>query len=180
MDNTDQSIDNLTGLFQSHYGLVLAAARRYSPFADHVDDVVQQVYVEFITGAMKGKWDVKKNIAPLLFQIAKRRAQNLFRELRNKRQSNIDELAEYLTTVDDERRNDLDGIETKIETLHRCLAKLPSPHRSLVEQHYFEEVPIKEIADQLQKNVETLHRFFSRIRAKLRDCINSSLNLHHD
>lgn len=180
MNDNEQQIEYLTGLFQSQYGMIVAAARRYSPLADQIDDIVQQVYVEFVTGALQGKWNMEKNVGPLLFQIAKRRAQNVFREMRKKQNGNIDNLADHLISADIHQNENLEWIEQKIETLHRCLEKLPSESRSVIEQHYFEDVSIKNLARQLRKTPETLHRFFSRIREKLRDCIKTSLNKNND
>lgn len=66
-----QDRENLTRLFQSHYGLVVGAACRYAPAPDCIDDIVQKVYVEFVSKSLEGKLEVEKNAGALLFQIAK-------------------------------------------------------------------------------------------------------------
>lgn len=166
-------IDYLTGLFQGRYGLVVAAVRYYAPTIANLEDVVQQVYLEFVQGCLEEKWNLDADINPLLFQIAKRRAQNALRQHRREGKFRpLDELAEQLIAAPCEREDPtLDATRQKLEAMRRCLDKLPPHARSFVEQHYFNSVPMKEISKQQQKSESAVYRFFFRIRARLRQCI---------
>lgn len=172
MHHSDSIVDRLTSLFQRHYGLVSAAARRYAPSSDYVDDIVQQVYIEFIRGAIEEKWDIRQDMAPLLYQIAKRRAQNTFRKHRRESNRPFDELAERLLAKDDEEEQEnLEQTNLHLDSLRCCIEKLPPKSRAILEQHYFTGIPMKDIAVQLQQSETSIYRFFFRIRSKLRDCI---------
>lgn len=167
-----QDRENLTRLFQSHYGLVVGAASRYAPSPDCIDDVVQQVYVEFVSKSLEGKLEVKKDAGALLYQIAKHEAFDLWAERRKQETTPIDLVVERLAGKD-EKQSDDDWRQTEsmLRGLKHCMEKLSVKHRSLIEQHYFEGVPMNEIARQHGQNENNVYRFFYRVRIQLRKCI---------
>ena len=60
--------------------------------------------------------------------------------------------------------------------LRGCLQKLPEKSRELVQLYYYNDVGTPEIAGQLEMKADTVCRALSRVREKLRDCIQRSLN----
>lgn len=172
----EERITALAGWLQDRYGFIYAVARRYAP-PDQAEDVVQQVYLEFVTGFQEGQWSLDRNHDPLLYTIAKRKAQTLWKEYRRRSGSSIDEVADQL--IDScEADGDVaenEYIDLQISALKNCLKKMSPKHRAVVEQHYFQKVPIKEIARQQQIKDSTIYHLFSRMRLQLRDCIERAV-----
>lgn len=175
-----EDIETWTRLFQHQYGLVVGAARRYAPAPDLVDDIVQQVYLEFIKGASKGNWDLEKNVGPLLYRITKRQARLFWRDRLKRKNSAIDGILEQLmASTGTLRESESDAYEinaARLETLDQCLDKLPAKSRMIIEQHYFGGMKIKEIGERMNvKNMSSLYHIMIRIRIKLRQCIERYL-----
>jgi Sigma-70 region 2 len=51
-------------IFLSHHRFVKGVALRYAPWPDLMDDIVQQVFLEFM--AKESKWDLSADARPLL------------------------------------------------------------------------------------------------------------------
>ena len=61
------------------------------------------------------------------------------------------------------------------EALTQCLQSLPTQHRKVVELHYLEQQPCERIATKLQRSVEAIYMTLSRIRKRLRQCVEQRL-----
>ena len=61
------------------------------------------------------------------------------------------------------------------EALARCVKALPDPHRRIVELHYLERKPCERVAEALGKRVEAVYMTLSRIRKRLRGCVDHRL-----
>lgn len=172
--NSEDKIDRLTRLFQGHYGLVVGVVRRFAPFADYVDDIIQQVYLEFIEGGLDDKWELDRDVAPLLHLIAKRKAFSMWQEHRKSQNRLFDETVERLREPMETESRERE--QEKLAALTRCLERLPSKSRAIVEQHYFAGVSMKAIAEEQSKKTTTIHQFFFRIRSVLRACIEHTID----
>jgi len=60
--------------------------------------------------------------------------------------------------------------------LRSCLQKLPDKSRELVEFYYYNDIGAPEIAEQINMKADTVCRALSRVREKLRECIQQSMN----
>lgn len=174
----DETIDFLTSLFQARYGFVVGTVRRYAPSKDLVDDIIQDVYCDFVTGAAEGRWDLQQDVGPLLCQIAKRKAQTQWRQHEQRRRA-VDRIAEHLLeSVGRNREKDdkaYERIRSEAAALELCIGKLPPKSRAIVEQHYFNGTAMKIIAEQQETTPATIKNFFYRVRLKLKDCIEQTL-----
>ncbi len=61
------------------------------------------------------------------------------------------------------------------EALARCVQALPVPHQRIVELHYVERKPCERVAEALRKRVEAVYMTLSRIRKRLRECVEHRL-----
>lgn len=173
MTSNDQ-FDRLNRLFQTYYGLVVAVVRRYAPTPESADDAMQEVYVDFIRGGMAKKFDLDKNVEPLLYHIAKNHARLLWRKrLRDgKRFRPVEEVLERLLDVETTSFPDeYDSLDEQLRLLKECLEKLPSKNREMIEQHYFKDVSMKTLAERQNRNPSTVRHFFYRARLVLKKCI---------
>ena len=65
--------------------------------------------------------------------------------------------------------------EAEIGILRECLQKLPEKSRELVQLYYYHDVATPEIAGQMEMKADTVCRALSRVREKLRECIQSQI-----
>lgn len=163
------NIEAITQLFQDHYGLMIVVALRYAPSPELAYDIVQQVFIDFIEDALKRERDYGKSIAPFLRTLTKNRAIDCWREYKKNSPEHLQRIAERFADrpVDDETLR----WSEEISGLRSCMKKLPPPARQMVEQHYFHGTTMEDIAVRTGRKAVTVRSFFSRIRQKLRECI---------
>jgi RNA polymerase sigma-70 factor (ECF subfamily) len=77
-------------------------------------------------------------------------------------------LAEDLANRRDQLRPQF---ESRLSHLDRCLEKLPSEQRGIVEAYYFRRQRIEVIATETRRSVDTVYKALQRIRLMLRQCI---------
>jgi RNA polymerase sigma-70 factor (ECF subfamily) len=68
-----------------------------------------------------------------------------------------------------------DKPERRFVALEECLDKLPPEERSLTEQRYQHGITVRQIARQSECSESALQNQFSRIRHKLRQCVEATL-----
>lgn len=171
--NPGRDIGTLVRLFQDRHGLVLAAARRFSPTPELAYDIVQQVFLEFVQTGMRRGWDLEREIDPLLYGITKNVAMKCWRQERRQQPDAIRRLGERFLRAGGSGSADPRGA-SEIDALFDCLKKLTFKSRRLIEQYYFEDVPMEEICRQYQSKPNAIHQAFCRIRARLRECIRKA------
>ncbi|MEQ1750204.1 MAG: sigma-70 family RNA polymerase sigma factor [Prosthecobacter sp.] len=160
-------------LFLSHHDFVKGVALKYAPWPGLMDDISQQVFLEFI--AKEERWDLEKDLRPLLATMTRHVAMRLWRDRTRERPEVVQKLADHIRLLAEER--DLPPrYEEEIGILRSCLMKLPEKSRELVQLYYYSDVSTPEIAEQLDMKSDTVCRALSRVRDKLRDCIQRELN----
>lgn len=158
--------------FQKHYGLIVAVATRYAPTSDLVYDVVHQAYIDFMNAAMRGDWDPAKDSRPYLHEIVKNRAIDLWRQEKKRSTENMQKIGEMLLEQQQRQESDWNHEDERISLLNACLKTLGEKARELVTRHYFQQVSIEKIAEEMSLPSNSLRKTLSRIRGKLKDCIS--------
>jgi RNA polymerase sigma-70 factor (ECF subfamily) len=69
-----------------------------------------------------------------------------------------------------------DEMNAQRSALARCLQKLRSDDRALVDQHYYQRNTIQQIAEETSRSVHTLYKSMQRIRKQLLRCVNRGLS----
>jgi len=64
-----------------------------------------------------------------------------------------------------------DTWDEKIAALHKCLGSLPEKHRTVVQERYLEDEPVKCVADRLCISLEACKKRLQRARAILAKCL---------
>ncbi|HVR87789.1 MAG TPA: sigma-70 family RNA polymerase sigma factor [Planctomycetota bacterium] len=131
---------------------------------DSIDDLAQEVYLEFYKGQERRPADV----LPIrwLKGIAKNLCLNYFRKSKRKAEHRLEPVAvllERLACPLEELR--------ETDTLDRCLEKLPPRSRELVALRYEENLESAAIGRRLKLSPEAVRIALLRIRAVLRDCL---------
>lgn len=135
---------------------------------DTIDDIAQEVYLEFYKGRERRPSDVE----PIrwLKGIAKNLALNYFRRSKRKAEQHLEAVAVLLERMDC-------PTETLREegTLDGCLDKLPPRSRELIALRYEENLESAEIGKRLKISPEAVRITLLRIRGVLRECLGRRL-----
>ena len=158
--------------FLVHHAFVRSVATRNAPWPGLAEDIVQQVFLEFL--GKEERWDLERDLRPLLTTMTRHVALRLWRERTRQMPENIQKLAEHVRQLAEERDGAPETDEDQVAALRACLAKLPDKSRSLVERYYFEERSAQDIAEQLQMKADTVCRALCRVREKLRVCLRKN------
>lgn len=159
-------------VFLAHHDFVKGVALKYAPWPGLVEDIAQQVFLEFM--AKEARWDLSKDARPLLATMTRHIAMRQWRERTRHQPDFVQKLADHIRLLAEEREK-LPRYEEEIGVLRSCLQKLPEKSRELVELYYYNEIGTPEIAEQIQMKADTVCRALSRVREKLRECIEQSL-----
>lgn len=154
----------------THHALRSAIAGMGVPVAD-VDDVAQEVYVDFArerermpAGIEARRW---------LLGMARNCSYEYFRRRRRHHQHLI-AIAEALAQ-DPAAATDADEEpEPAVLALRACLGRLRPEQRALLEAHYRDGQPIRELARLHQRLETTMHMIVARLRDVLRRCLRAT------
>ena len=160
-------------IFLAHHDFVKGVALKYAPWPGLVEDISQQVFLEFM--AKESRWDLSKDARPLLATMTRHVAMRLWRERTRRQPEVVQKLAEHIRQLAEDREAP-PRYEEEIGLLRACLQKLPERSRELIQLYYYHDIGTPAIADQLDMKSDTVCRALSRVREKLRDCIRQSLD----
>lgn len=169
---TDQSRDDqFIALLMAHqgqiFGYIYAAVRNL----DDADELYQQTslvlwrkFSHYQLGSDFARWACKAAKYEILhFQRDRRRSAICFSD------QALTNLAEAQTSRDDE----MGVFEQQI--LAECVNELSPDDQQVVRLRYGQQNSIKQVADTLQRSVQTLYNSLSRIRRALFDCVHLKL-----
>jgi RNA polymerase sigma-70 factor (ECF subfamily) len=160
-------------LFLTHHDFVKGVALKYAPWPGLMEDIAQQVFLEFMS--KETRWDLEKDLRPLLATMTRHVAMRLWRDRTREKPEVVQKLADHIRLLAEER--DLPPrYEEEIGALRGCLQKLPEKSRELIQLYYYGDVSTPEIGAQLEMKADTVCRALSRVREKLRECIQRNLN----
>ncbi|WDI41064.1 sigma-70 family RNA polymerase sigma factor [Bremerella sp. P1] len=84
---------------------------------------------------------------------------------------------DLISSIADERVKRQRRSDERTEALERCMGKLNLEDQDLVRMAYSEDHSIKDIAEQMERAVQTLYNRLNKIRRRLVECIDSTLDL---
>lgn len=166
-------IDKLAQLFQDRYGLVVGVARRFSPLPDLVYDIAQQAFLHFVKAAQSIEWSEESGVDALLYRITKNIAITCWRKEKAKSSEKMQRIREMFLARSREKEEDAtdEKLSDEIPLLRECMEQLPKKSRDLLNMHYVEQVSMEAIGQQTRIKPSTIRQTISRIRRKLKDCI---------
>lgn len=160
-------------IFLRHHDFVKGVALKYAPWPGLMDDIAQQVFLEFL--ANESKWDLTIDARPLLATMTRHIAMRQWRERTRQQPEVVQKLADHIHSLAQEREAH-PRYEEEIGFLRSCLQKLPEKSRELVGLYYYNDNGTAQIAKQVHMKADTVCRALSRVREKLRECIQQSMN----
>lgn len=158
--------------FLSHHGFVKGLALRHAPLPGTADDILQQVFVEFVAKA--DQWDMDSDVRPLLAAMTRTIALRHWREKTRDMPEVVRQLAEHVRMLVEERSAP-PRYEDEIALLRGCVEKLPDKSRTLIDLYYYDDISTPQIAERLGMKADTVCRAMGRLREKLRECIDRGL-----
>ena len=159
-------------VFLAHHDFVRGVALKYAPWPGLMEDVAQQVFLEFM--AKEAQWDLSRDARPLLATMTRHVAMRLWRERTRQQPEVVQKLADHIRQLAEEREAP-PRYEDEIPALRACLDKLPEKSRELVELYYYNDIGTPQIAEHVSMKADTVCRALSRVREKLRECIEQTL-----
>ena len=158
--------------FLSHHGFVKGLALRHAPLPGIADDILQQVFVEFVAKA--DQWDLDTDVKPLLATMTRTVALRHWREKTRDMPEVVRKLAEHVRMLAEER-SPSPRYEDEISILRTCVEKLPDKSRTLIDLYYYDDIKTPQIAERLGMKADTVCRAMGRLREKLRECIDRGM-----
>lgn len=155
-------------LFLAHHDFVKGVALKHAPWPGLMEDIAQQVFLEFIH--KESKWDLTRDLRPLLATMTRHVALRQWRERTKQQPEVVQKLADHIRMLAEEG-DEPPKYEEEIGALRSCLQKLPEKSRELIQMYYYGDASTPEIAQRLEMKADTVCRALSRVRDKLRECI---------
>jgi RNA polymerase sigma-70 factor (ECF subfamily) len=139
---------------------------------DDVDDVAQEVYLEFHKGGSRPPAGVEP--ARWLKGIARNLCMDRFRRARRREDRRLEALAAILDRAETpwSRANGSGGVP---DALDGCLEGLPAHSRDAVMLRYAHSLSSSDIGRRLGMSGEAVRVLLFRVRAALRDCMRNRL-----
>ena len=173
--NLDEEVeDGYVQLLRQHqnqiFGYIFCMVRNFSD----AEDVFQQTsltlwdkFEEFIPGTSFMAWAKA---------VARNKTLTFLRTKRRERTKFSDEVLDQLAECELWSPETLDE---RISALARCRQKLSKIDQTLLAKCYSTAGSIRDVAEQLERPVESVYSSLSRIRRALYDCIQRSLAMEH-
>jgi RNA polymerase sigma factor (sigma-70 family) len=158
-------------VFLAHHDFVKGMALRYAPWPGLVDDISQQVFLEFMK--KESRWDLGRDVRPLLATMTRHVAMRLWRERTRQEPERVQKLAEHIRQLAEQQERPA-RYEEEMPLLRECMEKLPEKSRELLDLYYYHDIGTPEMAQRLSMKTDTVCRALSRVREKLRECIQRS------
>ncbi len=158
-------------LVDRYQNFVFSIALKIVKHREEAEEVAQDSFIKAFDSLSKFRGEAK--FSSWLYRIVYHKS--LDRIKKNKRSQRF-QLIEEITS------NDLDGIENGLdlmleeernEMISRCIAELNGKDAALIEFYYFEELPIKEIAEITGLGEENIKIKLYRSRKKLLNLLQS-------
>ena len=158
--------------FLAQHEFIRAVAHRAAPWPDLVEDIVQQVFLEFMGKAER--WDLEEDIRPLLATMTRMVAKRHWRNATHHQEDTVRELAEHLRQLAEQGQDEAGLEAADAQSLRRCIRELPERSQNLVELYYFTGLSSRDIGERIEMKPDTVCRALSRVRDALRRCLKKA------
>lgn len=178
MELNPQQTAEYVGLIGSHQASLRAFIISLMPGVDGVSDVLQET--NLVLWEKRAKYQAGTNFGAWAFTIARLEVKSHRKRMRRAGLVLLDDaLAESLAEQLQQRHADqAEESEQRLGALENCLSRLSDDQRELVEHRYYSESNLADFAERCGRPVESLRVSLVRIRAALRKCIASEINLN--
>lgn len=156
-------------LLASEQEFMVALVRTLGVPSADVPDVVQAANLYLVEN--NDRFEIGTNFRAWVAQIVRYRSLSYFREKKRRPMVNLSEQA--LDLITQEVITQFDETEAELQRLEDCMGKLPEAQRELLHWVYREGRSLKDIAKSHKQSHAAVRKTISRVRAQLKDCIES-------
>ncbi|MCS5489241.1 RNA polymerase sigma factor [Algoriphagus limi] len=155
LQKKDQNLA-ISQLYEQHYGLLENLIIQNSGSADDAADIIQETMLVFVQMVISGKFRGESAIKSILYSIAKNQWISELRKRKSSQKRN-----EYFHTQDD---NDSVAVVEAISQqedynfIMSLFERLGEKCRKILQLFYYEELPMKEICEQMEFSSEQVLR----------------------
>lgn len=143
-------------LFETYQNNLYAVAFNVCKNAQDAEDVVQDTFIQYYSS--KKEFDNERHIRAWLIRVAINKAKNMNRAFWRRNKMSLED---YMETL---------AFETpESEELFETVMRLPDKYRIAVHLFYYEDCPVREIADILKISESNVKVRLSRARALLKE-----------
>ncbi|MDO5555042.1 MAG: sigma-70 family RNA polymerase sigma factor [Planctomycetia bacterium] len=173
-EQTQKLREKATFHFLQHHDFIRRVAFRAAPNPSLQEDIVQDVYVEFVSKA--GKWDYDSELRPLLRKITTNIAKRYWHEKLRHLPSNLQKIAALTQKyLENERPAHEARFDDQQLALDLCMKKLTSRSLLILEAFYCKQMKAGQIAAMVGMTEGAVHKVLSRAREFLRQCVDKSV-----
>ena len=170
-DQVSAFVNQLTAYQHRIYDFILTLVPNWSD----ADDLMQE-----IAEVMWRKYQGAGHITDFCAwgkTIARNKVMNFYAKRRRERVLFSDSLLKDVV----EREEEVSlQVELRVQALQKCLQKLRSNDRHLIQVLYGHDITIKKLAEQVQRPVQGLYKAMARIHHSLLQCVRRSLAIMED
>ena len=167
----DELYERFVPLFVAHEAKLRSFLRTMLPRWDQIDDVMQQT--SLVAWRKFGDFDPNTNFMAWVGAIARFEALHVMRDRARERLTFSSDLLDFMA---DEALQEVDVRERERTALTRCIEKLPSREKELLQLAYQPGVRFHEVADQLGRSTQGVYKALQRLRGRLTECAQRELN----
>ena len=84
---------------------------------------------------------------------------------------------DVIKTLEDEAASTISKADSRKDALKKCIEKLCLMDRQMIHMRYNDNIPVKQIAPRVGKNVQNIYRSLARIHENLLQCIRRILKI---
>ncbi len=152
-------------------------ALKLAPSPGLAEDVAQEVFVEILSHP--DRWDLSRDPKALFAGITRNVAHRYWRNRMRNASRDLRQLADHIRELAAERDVEWFSDEERL-ALRKCLDRLPSRSRKLVDLFYCVGLKSHEIGEQLEVTSSTVRTSILRIRDKLQSCVRHTLSMKRE
>lgn len=146
------------GAFPVVYSFVFA---RLGGDADMAIEITQEAFVDGVRN--RGRFDGSSEPVTWLCGIARHKVSDHFRRLGRERRRRL-KLIRAEGVVDQGHSDEVDDQQAVLGAIR----SLPADHRAVLTMHYLDDMPVREIADALERSVSSVESLLARARQNFR------------
>ena len=191
IDRAQRGDGEAQSLFARRYEPVvrayLAARWRGTPLVDDVDDALQEVFVDFLNGALK-RADPQRPFRPFLYGVVRNVALRVEERRARKRAVPLESEQAHAIASDDAAASqvfDRAWAEALVQEAKDLQAQKASSNEAaarrvkLLEMRFGDRLPIRTIAEQLGEDPDRVHRQYAQARLEFLRALREVVRHHH-
>lgn len=163
-----------TKIFLENRRFLKGLAAYYAPLPDIADDIIQDVFLEFVTKAERWNMDDPVKVKNLLGILTRQAAKRNWQKRRAVLSDILAKIADHVRQCA-ETNDQPPDFEREALVLKQCIAKLSEKGRTMIRLYYFEDNSVEEVAGKMRMKADTVSRNLSRLRVRLRQIIKKHI-----